>query len=128
LSTGNHPIWSNVTSTVEERDEPRSRAWTWPVGIGVSAVFGTQAYTQSIRSTLEHSLPVEYKGLHFDCGYRIDLLVENEIILELKSVAEIKGIHQAQLLTCMKLAGIKQGFLMNFNMERLAEGPKSFVA
>jgi GxxExxY protein len=82
---------------------------------------------QGIRFTLEHPLPVEYKGLHLDCGYRIDMLVENEIILELKSVEEIKGIHQAQLLTYMKLAGIKQGFLMNFNVERLVDGLKSFV-
>jgi GxxExxY protein len=50
---------------------------------------------------------IEYKGIHLDCGYRVDLLVEKEIILELKSVAELKGIHEAQLLTYMKLARIK---------------------
>ena len=76
---------------------------------------------------LEYPLPVNYKGLQLDCGYRIDVLVENEIILELKSVDEIKGIHQAQLLTYMKLARIKQGFLIDFNVERLVEGLKSFV-
>jgi GxxExxY protein len=76
---------------------------------------------------LEHPLPVDYKGLHLDCGYRIDILVENQVILELKSVEQIKGIHQAQLLTYMKLAGIKQGFLMNFNVERLVDGLKSLV-
>jgi GxxExxY protein len=77
--------------------------------------------------TLEHPLPVEYKGLHLDCGYRIDVLVENQIILELKSVEEIKGIHQAQLLTYLRLSGIKQGFLINFNVERLVDGLRSFV-
>jgi GxxExxY protein len=82
---------------------------------------------QGIRFNLEHPLPVNYKGLHLDCGYRIDILVENQIILELKSVEQIKGIHHAQLLTYMKLAGIKQGFLMNFNVERLIDGLKSFV-
>ena len=55
------------------------------------------------------------------------ILVESQIILELKSIEQIKGIHQAQLLTTMKLAGIKQGFLMNFNVERLVDGLKSFV-
>ena len=80
-----------------------------------------------IGFSLEHPLPVEYKGLHLDCGYRIDVLVENEIILELKSVEEIKGIHQAQLLTYLRLSGVKQGFLINFNVERLVDGLRSFV-
>ena len=80
-----------------------------------------------IGFSLEHPLPVEYKGLHLDCGYRIDVLVENEIILELKSVEEIKGIHQAQLLTYLRLSGLKQGFLINFNVERLVDGLRIFV-
>ena len=80
-----------------------------------------------IGFSLEHPLPVEYKGLHLDCGYRIDVLVENQIILELKSVEEIKGIHQAQLLTYLRLSGVKQGFLINFNVERLVDGLRIFV-
>ncbi|HKI48866.1 MAG TPA: GxxExxY protein [Desulfobacteria bacterium] len=64
----------------------------------------------------EYPLPVDYKGIHLDCGYRIDLLIENTIIVELKSVAQLKPIHDAQLLTYMKLAKIEQGFLMNFNL------------
>ncbi len=80
-----------------------------------------------ISFKLQHPLPVEYKGLRLDCGYRVDILVEDEIILELKSVEELKGIHEAQLLTYMKLAGIKYGFLMNFNEKVLKEGLKSFI-
>jgi GxxExxY protein len=76
---------------------------------------------------IQEPIPIEYKGINLDCGYRIDLLVEGEIILELKSAAELKGIHEAQLLTYMKLAGIKQGFLINFNVPRLKDGLKSFV-
>ena len=76
---------------------------------------------------LQHPLPVEFKGIRLDCGYRIDVLVEEELILELKSVDALKGIHEAQLLTYMKLAGIKQGFLINFNVRLLKEGLKSFV-
>ena len=76
---------------------------------------------------LQHPLPVEFKGIRLDCGYRVDVLVEEELILELKSVDALKGIHEAQLLTYMKLAGIKQGFLINFNVRRLKEGLKSFV-
>ena len=83
--------------------------------------------SNGIGFSLEHPLPVEYKGLHLDCGYRIDVLVENEIFLELKSVEEIKGIHQTQLLTYLKLSGVKQGFLINFNVDRLVDGLRNFV-
>ena len=65
--------------------------------------------------------------MHLDCGYRLDILVENKIILELKSIEELQGIHTAQLLTYMKLLNIKQGFLINFNVKRLKNGLKSFV-
>ena len=72
-------------------------------------------------------LPVKYKGIKLDCGYRIDLLVNDELIVELKSVDQIMGIHQAQLLTYMKLSGAKVGLLINFNVEMLKSGIKRFV-
>jgi len=75
----------------------------------------------------QHPLPVEYKGLRLDCGYRVDLLVENCLILELKSVNELKQIYAAQLLTYMKLANVSTGLLINFNVSRLADGIKRFV-
>ncbi|MCK5849524.1 MAG: GxxExxY protein [Kiritimatiellae bacterium] len=80
-----------------------------------------------ISFQLEYPLPVEYKGLQLDCGYRIDLLVENEIIVELKSVESLKGIHEAQILTYMKLAKIRHGLLINFNVQLLKQGLKSFI-
>ena len=76
---------------------------------------------------LQHPLPVEYKGVRLDCGYRVDVLVENALILELKSVDEIKSIHEAQLLTYMKLAQVKTGLLINFNVTMLKSGIKRFV-
>jgi len=82
---------------------------------------------RGIHFKMEHPLPVEYKGVKLDCGYRVDLFVENEIIVELKSVEALKGIHEAQLLTYMKLAGIRQGFLINFNVKLLKQGLRSFV-
>ena len=60
-------------------------------------------------------------------GYRIDILVENKLILELKSVAQIKGIHEAQVLTYMKLAGVKIGLLITFNNTKLKDGIKRFI-
>ena len=80
-----------------------------------------------IRFKLQHPQPVEYKGVRLDCGYRVDLLVEDKLIIELKSVEQIKGIHEAQLLTYMKLAGVKTGLLMNFNVTKLKSGIKRFV-
>jgi GxxExxY protein len=67
-------------------------------------------------------LPVTYKGLRFDCGYRIDVLVENSIVVELKSVEQISPIHQAQLLTYLRLSGKKVGLLINFNVSALKNG------
>jgi GxxExxY protein len=80
-----------------------------------------------IEFKLQHPLPVEYKGVRLDCGYRIDVFVEDTLVLELKSVEEIKGIHEAQLLTYMKLAGAKTGLLINFNAIRLKDGIRRFV-
>ncbi len=80
-----------------------------------------------IKFKLQHPLPVEYKGCRLDCGYRIDLLIEEQLILELKSIEQIKGIHEAQLLTYMRLARIRTGLLINFNVVRLKDGIKRFV-
>ena len=82
---------------------------------------------KGIEFTIQHPLPVEYKGIRLDCGYRADVLVEDRIILELQSVDALKGIHEARLLTYRKLAGIKQGFLISFNVRRLTMGLKNFV-
>ena len=80
-----------------------------------------------IAFQLQHPLPVQYKDVRLDCGYRIDILVENRLIVELKSVEEIKGIHEAQLLTYMELSGVKIGLLMNFNVTKLKDGIQRFV-
>jgi GxxExxY protein len=79
-----------------------------------------------IPHRLEKSMPVLYKGIEIECGYRIDVLVENRLILELKAVEAIKAIHKAQLLTYMKLSGVPIGLLMNFNSTKLVEGIQRF--
>ena len=68
------------------------------------------------------ALPLIYKEIKLDAGYRIDLLVEDRVIVEVKSVDAIADIHKAQLMTYMKLAGIKVGLLVNFNVIRLKDG------
>jgi len=68
------------------------------------------------------SVPVRYKGIQLDCGYRLDVLVEDTVIVELKSVEQLMPIHEAQLLTHMRLAGKRVGFLVNFNVLVLMDG------
>lgn len=70
----------------------------------------------------QKALPVKYLDVKIDCGYRIDLLVEDEVIVELKSVGEIKKIHEAQLLSYLKMSGCPVGLLINFNVEILKNG------
>ncbi len=82
---------------------------------------------QGVDFQLQCILPVTYKDEQLDCGYRIDVLVANKLILELKSVEAIRGIHEAQLLTYMKLAKIKVGLLINFNTLKLTDGIKRMV-
>ena len=67
-------------------------------------------------------LAVRYKGINLDCGYRLDVVVEDAIILELKSCEKIDPIHKAQLLTYLKLSGFKLGLLLNFNVTLMREG------
>jgi GxxExxY protein len=67
-------------------------------------------------------LPVIYKGIKLDCGYRIDLIVDEKIVVELKCVDVIHPIHRAQVLTYLKLSGYKLAFLVNFNVPRIVDG------
>jgi GxxExxY protein len=82
---------------------------------------------KGIQFELQKSMPVEYKGVLVDCGYRLDLLVDGRIIVELKAVAALEPIHDAQILTYMKLAKVKIGLLINFNVPLLREGIRRFV-
>lgn len=75
----------------------------------------------------QKGLPVTYRGLQLDCGYRIDLLVENLVVVELKAVESLAPIHAAQLLSYLKLSGCEVGLLINFNVKVLKYGIRRFV-
>lgn len=83
--------------------------------------------SQNVAFASQQPLPIAYKGVHLDAGYRVDFLVENALIVELKAVERLLAIHEAQLLTYMRLAHIKTGLLINFNMLRLKDGIRRFV-
>ena len=72
-------------------------------------------------------VPVVYKTIKLECGYRIDLLVENEVVIELKSIDVFAPVHTAQILTYMKFAEKKIGLLINFNVTKLVDGIKRYV-
>src|SRR6266404_3108320 len=93
--------------------------------INVPSVLGMR--TAGILFQMEVPLPVRYKDILLDCGYRIDLLVRGELIVEIKSVEALLPIHQAQILTYMRLANVPIGLLINFNVTRLQTGIKRFV-
>jgi len=67
-------------------------------------------------------LPIHYKDVTLDCGYRLDLVVEGEVLVELKSVEKLLPIHEAQLLTYLKMGGYQVGLLINFNVDLLKNG------
>ena len=83
-------------------------------------VFELQEAGFEVKSQL--ALPFNYKGKHLDVGYRIDLMVENKVIVEIKSVENLLPVHHAQLLTYLRLSGRKLGLLINFNSSKLNEG------
>jgi len=77
---------------------------------------------QGVQFELQKSQPVRYKGLLIETGYRIDVLVEGKVVLELKAVDAILPIHEAQLITYLKLSGCRIGLLINFNVPLLKHG------
>ncbi len=72
-------------------------------------------------------LPVVYKSIKLDCGYRIDVVIDGLLVIELKTVDRLLPIHDAQILTYLKLSGIRTGLLMNFNMPVLKDGIRRLV-
>ena len=75
----------------------------------------------------EAELPVKYKGVLLDCGYKVDLLLDGRLIVELKSIEKVLPIHEAQLLTYLRIGGWEVGLLINFNVLKLVDGVKRMV-
>ena len=81
----------------------------------------------NIKFEMEKAIPIKYKKVNIDCAFRADFIVDNKIILELKTVEEIIPIHEAQLLTYLKLTEIKLGVILNFKVKLLKDGIKRMV-
>ena len=87
-----------------------------------SECLARELFLREISFRREVPLPVDYKGRHLECSYRIDLLVADSVVVEVKSVPTIEPVHEAQLLTYMKLGGWTLGLLINFNVLILKSG------
>jgi len=99
-------------------------------GLLESAYAACLAYELSkrtLRFEREKTLPVVYKEVHLDAGYRLDFLVEESVVVELKSIDELTPTHEAQVLSYLKLGGYKRGLLINFNVNSLRNGLKRLV-
>jgi len=82
---------------------------------------------EGLKVERQKAIPIRYKEINLDCGYRLDLLVEEKIILEIKSVNEIAKIHEAQLVTYLRLSRCRVGLLINFNVRILREGIRKII-
>ena len=86
-----------------------------------------ELHKKGLNAEMEFPMSVIYDDIEINSGYRIDLLVENQLVVELKSVDSISDLHKAQILTYMKLGGYKVGLLINFNVTKLTNGITRFV-
>ena len=77
-----------------------------------------------IEAVSQVELPIDYKEIKIDAGYRLDILIPDKLVIELKAVDKLVPIHSAQLITYLKLSGIKTGLLINFNVTKLVDGIK----
>jgi GxxExxY protein len=80
-----------------------------------------------LKVSAETPIPVEFDGVTVETGFRADLVVEGRVLVELKSVEQLHSLHEAQILTYLKLSGIKVGLLINFNVPRLQHGIRRYV-
>ena len=83
--------------------------------------------TEGLFVELEKDMPICFEGIRIDCGYRIDVLVERQLVVELKSVKTLDDIHLAQMLTYLKLGNYQRGLLINFNVPLLKDGIKRVI-
>ena len=83
--------------------------------------------THGFKVERQKKLPIVYDGIKLDAGYRIDLLVNDSVIVEVKAVERLHAVHEAQLLSYMRMTGVTLGLLINFNMKMLRDGVKRVV-
>ncbi|MER3523171.1 MAG: hypothetical protein C4326_03685 [Ignavibacteria bacterium] len=84
-------------------------------------------FLAGLKVEQQKALPIVYREVKLDCGYRVDLLIENNVVIEIKSVETLNDLHHAQILTYLKLSNCRLGFLINFNVALIKNGIKRVV-
>ena len=92
-----------------------------------SACLTHELRTRGLRVLVQHPLPIMYRGIEVELGYRLDLVVDDVVLVELKAVSKLLPIHDAQLWSYLKLSGMQVGLLINFHVEHLKDGIKRMV-
>ena len=82
---------------------------------------------RGVKAESERGLPIRYRGVELDVGYRVDIVIEDLVLVEIKAMERLLPIHEAQLLTCLKLSGKHVGLLINFNVKLLTSGIRRLV-
>ena len=90
-------------------------------------LLATELARRGLRVVRQHPIPVEWEGAHVEVGFRADLIVDDKVIVEIKSVAELAPVHRKQLLTYLRLSGKRLGLLINFNSAMIKEGIERVV-
>jgi GxxExxY protein len=83
--------------------------------------------SRKVRFVTQQAIPIVYKGILLDANYRVDLIVDNRVVVEVKALQEVAPIHRAQVLTYLRLTGCPAGLLINFNVPRLMDGVKRLI-
>jgi len=112
---------------VAEKDRARLNAISGQIGPGLlesayEVCFAHELRKRGLRVETQFPLPVSYDGVRVNLGYRLDLLVENEVVVELKAIETVLPVHKAQLLSYLRLGGKRLGLLINFHVDRLKDG------
>lgn len=127
LMSSSHPVLKRSPGTLSTRVIELALDVHWELGPGLplAAYKRCLCYEfdkQNIPYQADKVIPVEYKDLSFDCGYKADLIVNRFLILELRSVDELSGLHELELKMLLKLSELPQGLLINFNTRYLSTG------
>jgi GxxExxY protein len=109
------------------RHDSAHRTWPGFTRKHLHGLFKQELRRAGFRADAQLGLPVVYRGVKLDLGYRMDLVVEDLVIVEIKSVDGISPVHQAQIVSYLKLSGKSIGLLINFNVVHLKDGVKRFV-
>ena len=122
MKTQSEPSYELTSQIIAASIEVHKRLGPGLLESGYEACLVYELHKRGLKAIRQVEMPIIYDEVKIDVGYRIDIMVEDTVVLELKSVEKIIPLHEAQLLSYLKLSGKKVGLLINFNVTRLKDG------